>query len=112
MLDLTYSQEDMPPVDPKQPSRDDVFLTADELAERWRLEIPTLANMRSKGEGPPFLKLPSGSIRYRLADILASEAAGTTGFTWAMLREAVSHYPRLSAPDARELLTHLRRNMK
>lgn len=112
MLDLTYDREAMPPVEPRNPSRDDVFLTADELSERWRLEITTLANMRSRGEGPPFLKLPSGSIRYRLADILACERASTQGFFWQNLREAVSEFPRLSTPDKRELMVHLRRRMK
>ena len=42
------------------------------LAERWNLSTRTLQRNRSEGLGPPFIRL-FGSIRYRLADVIAYE---------------------------------------
>lgn len=36
---------------------DDEFYSPKEVARRFRLSEPTLANMRSKGVGPEFIKL-------------------------------------------------------
>lgn len=51
----------------------EVLLTERELAERWRCSRGSLANQRSRGEGPPFLKL-GVLVRYRLADIASYES--------------------------------------
>ncbi|HEX3246745.1 MAG TPA: helix-turn-helix domain-containing protein [Chloroflexota bacterium] len=62
-------------------SRDDVapeavdLLTDTQLAARWQLSRGTLANQRSEGRGPAYLKL-AGRVRYRLSDIEAYERAG------------------------------------
>jgi hypothetical protein len=63
-------------------SRDDAspaavhdLLTDAQLAARWQLSRGTLANQRSQGRGPAYLKL-AGRIRYRLSDIEAYEQAG------------------------------------
>jgi hypothetical protein len=63
-------------------SRDDAspeavpdLLTDAQLAVRWQLSRGTLANQRSQGRGPAYLKL-AGRIRYRLSDIEAYEQAG------------------------------------
>lgn len=34
-----------------------VYLTPEELADRWRVTVKTLANWRSNGTGPKYLKL-------------------------------------------------------
>lgn len=52
------------------------MLRAGELAERWGTSTGRLANMRSAGIGPTFLKI-GASIRYRLSDIEAYESAHT-----------------------------------
>lgn len=40
----------------------------EEAAERLGLEASTLANMRWRGGGPPYLKV-GGRVRYRLSDL-------------------------------------------
>lgn len=39
------------------------------------MAIKTLRNWRSRGQGPAFIKLNNGAIRYALADVLAYEEA-------------------------------------
>jgi Helix-turn-helix domain len=51
------------------------LLTDAQLAVRWQLSRGTLANQRSQGRGPAYLKL-AGRVRYRLSDIEAYEEAG------------------------------------
>ena len=51
------------------------LLTDAQLALRWQLSRGTLANQRSQGRGPAYLKL-AGRVRYRRSDIEAYEEAG------------------------------------
>ena len=51
------------------------LLTDAQLAVRWQLSRGTLANQRSQGRGPAYLKL-AGRVRYRRSDIEAYEQAG------------------------------------
>ena len=53
------------------------LLTDAQLAERWQLSRGTLANQRSQGRGPAYLKI-AGRVRYRRSDIEAYEHAGLT----------------------------------
>jgi Helix-turn-helix domain len=55
--------------------REGNLLTDAQLAVRWQLSRGTLANQRSQGRGPAYLKL-AGRVRYRLSDIEAYEQAG------------------------------------
>jgi predicted DNA-binding transcriptional regulator AlpA len=61
---------------------DTQFLTPAELVARWGgvISIRTLANWRSKGKGPRFVRLGgrTSPLAYRLADIEAWEAAQTS----------------------------------
>lgn len=50
----------------------DLFITPSELAQRWRISAQTLANWRSAGRGPPYIRLGRG-ILYRLSEIEALE---------------------------------------
>ena len=50
------------------------YITTKELATRWRMSPQTLANQRSLGTGPPYLKL-GNHIAYRVSDIEAYEEA-------------------------------------
>jgi hypothetical protein len=49
------------------------------LSARWNTSTQTLANWRSTGKGLPATRLSGGAIRYRVAEILAAEMAGTHG---------------------------------
>lgn len=44
-------------------------LTPKDLAERWSLSVQTLANQRSAGRGPAYLRLSGNRVVYRLQDI-------------------------------------------
>ena len=49
-----------------------IFLSPQQLAERWGLRPATLADWRVKGQGPPFLKpgrTLKARVRYRLNDV-------------------------------------------
>ena len=62
-------------VSPDEASPEPNLLTDAQLAVRWQLSRGTLANQRSQGRGPAYLKL-AGRVRYRLSDIEAYEQAG------------------------------------
>ena len=51
------------------------LLTDAQLAERWQLSRGTLANQRSQGRGPSYVKI-ARRVRYRRSDIEAYEQAG------------------------------------
>lgn len=48
------------------------FLTSKEIADRWRLSDRTLANWRSAGKGPPFIRVGS-RVLYPVEGIHAYE---------------------------------------
>lgn len=54
----------------------EIFLTPDELAERWRIKPGALAHWRVAGEGPAFVKV-GGRVLYRLSDVETFERANT-----------------------------------
>jgi hypothetical protein len=93
------------------PTLDDVFLRPDELAARWRVDVNTLANLRARGEGLPWVKL-GGGVRYKVADVLAAEASGARGFSWARLTAALEAFDGLSSEQREALLKHLRKAFK
>jgi excisionase family DNA binding protein len=53
-----------------------IFLTSVELAERWKVSRTTLWRLAQRGDSPPALRV-GGSMRFRLSDIEAWEAANT-----------------------------------
>lgn len=57
----------------------ETLVTPGELAAHWRYTDDHLSNLRRAGRGLPFLKLPSGGVRYRASDILTAEIQGTGG---------------------------------
>jgi predicted site-specific integrase-resolvase len=48
------------------------YLTSKEVADRWRLSDQTLANWRSAGKGPPFIRVGS-RVLYPVEGIQAWE---------------------------------------
>jgi len=49
-----------------------LFISQNELAQRWQISQTTLERWRAQQIGPSFLKL-GGQVRYRLIDITAFE---------------------------------------
>ena len=88
---------------------DGVFMTAAELAAHWRYSDDHLANYRRANKGPPWMRLPTGGIRYRLSDIIGAELRGTAGpLTLDHALLAVSACPGVSAADKVKVIEHLR----
>lgn len=52
----------------------EIHLSPIDLAQRWRCTVGHLANLRSESRGVTYLKI-GASVRYRLSDVLAYEAA-------------------------------------
>lgn len=50
------------------------LMTPRDLAARWGCTVGHLANLRSAGAGPVYLKLGS-TVRYRVSDLVDYEAA-------------------------------------
>lgn len=101
----------MPVLEKSEPDAFDLYMTPDEVADRLRQSTQTLANLRARGEGLPFVKLATGAIRYKMADVLRMERDGLTGFSWAELGRALERFGGI-APEIREkLMTHLRKEL-
>jgi predicted site-specific integrase-resolvase len=49
-----------------------LYLTSKEVADRWRLSDQTLANWRSVGKGPPFIRV-GGRVLYPIEGIQSFE---------------------------------------
>jgi len=64
------------PMPVKQPGD---MLTPKEVAAENKLSEKTLANWRSTGEGPRYVRFGKRAIRYRRADVEAFIAAGNAG---------------------------------
>ena len=76
------------------------LLTDAQLAARWQLSGGTLANQRSQGRGPAYLKL-AGRVRYRRSDIEAYEQDGFVS------REPARETPSGNPIDMRETVERL-----
>ena len=49
------------------------FFSTEDVAERYSVSIPTVKNWRASGRLVPTLKIPGGSVRYTLADLVQFE---------------------------------------
>lgn len=74
MTDHQLSSTETPDDDPRRQR----FLTSRELAARWSQSLRTIEGWRYRGVGPSYIRL-GGQVRYRLAVILAYEAAREHG---------------------------------
>ena len=62
-------------VDILERERDKIYLSADDLAKRWRVvSKATLRNWRSAGHGPPWTRIGRSPV-YALDDIITYERA-------------------------------------
>lgn len=91
---------------------DDMLLTAKEAAGMLRMDIATLANMRARGEGPPWIKLESGAVRYSMHAILEWINAGSRGLTWQRVANALEAFDGMTPAERNKLLAHLRSALK
>ena len=57
---------------------DTPLLPTEEVSEALQLPIATLANMRGRGTGPRYIKLPNRKVRYLLTDVQAWVLGGTS----------------------------------
>jgi hypothetical protein len=58
-----------------RPDDGDRLLTTKEAARYTPYSAHGLANLRSAGKGPAYIKIRGGSVAYRLADLLAWQAS-------------------------------------
>lgn len=68
--------------------RDEMFVTADEVAARYRVAPSTLANQRNLGTGLPWVKI-GGRVLYKVSDLAEAEAAGARGVSAETVKRAV-----------------------
>jgi len=46
-----------------------ITITSKQVSERYNLNKGTLANMRCRKEGPPYIKMGKRKVLYRISDI-------------------------------------------
>lgn len=75
------------------PLLDDMLLTTAEVARHWRQSADYVSNLRNRGDGPPWIKLPHGAVRYRTSDILAYDMLGQRGASPDVVRLVMASVP-------------------
>lgn len=68
------------------------FLTSKEVADRWRLSDQTLANWRSAGKGPPFIRVGT-RVLYPIEGINAFEKLSTSWLSTEQSPETSAETP-------------------
>jgi len=66
----------------------DFYLKSSELAKRWRTSEGRLRDLRHKKQGPAYVKLAHGCVRYRASVVLNYEAAGLVEATPVYISES------------------------
>lgn len=89
---------------------DDFLLTSAEVREHLRFSADHLSNLRKKGQGPTWIKLPTGAIRYRASEVMAWQIAGEQG-ELTVERAALAIAACSSVPEAQRaaIIAHLRK---
>lgn len=93
------------------PTMDDLYMTPEEVAQRLRCDVNTLANMRSRGEGIPYAKPTGSRVLYLMSDVLAAETHQRRGFAWHRLAAALDAFDDLKPAQRSKLLAHLKHEM-
>jgi hypothetical protein len=89
-----------PLFDPFFDALSDRLLKASEVAEHLRYSEQHLANMRRAGRHDflPWVELPGGAIRYRLADVARAQILGQRGpLTVERACQAIATAPNMTA---------------
>jgi hypothetical protein len=83
----------------------EIVLTEREVAEHYRLKPESLRNARCQGRGLlPWIKTPTGHIRYRLRDVIEYDRNNVYGFTFAEFAKLVEQLGFLDDRQKKELL--------
>lgn len=86
----------------------EAYMTAEEVATRYRVSVSTLANQRTAGTGLPFVKI-GGRILYKVSDLAEAERAGSRGVCADTVRRAVDRViGKLTDTQAAELWAAVR----
>lgn len=108
MLHLPHNLSIDPSYAPFLALSESVLLTTEEVAKHWRLSKQHVHNMRRLGTGPSWLKLASGSVRYRHSEVLAWELYGHGGgLTLPRISAALATMPGLKPADREKIEAHL-----
>jgi hypothetical protein len=84
------------------------LMTASEVADHLRYSQERLAHLRKDGGGPPFLKLPTGGVRYQLAEVMAWQASAETGpLTLDRIALAIAACVGVPAEQRAAMIQHL-----
>ena len=87
---------------------DSVLVGNDYLSSHWGYSENHLSNLRRLQKGPPWVKLPTGAIRYRLSEIFAAEVAGTRGaLTTERVALAMASCKTVPAEHRAAMIAHL-----
>jgi hypothetical protein len=87
---------------------DGQLMTAPEVADHLRYSQERLAHLRKDGGGPPFLKLPTGGVRYQLAEVMAWQASAETGpLTMDRVALAIAACVGVPAEQRAAMIQHL-----
>lgn len=85
----------------------DPYLTTKEAARHLGYSHRTLENLRYREQGPPWVSLPSGSVRYRQSELDAWAASTAempaASLTWEALRERERKAKRAARDKQRQL---------
>lgn len=87
----------------------DVLVTDTALTAHWGYSRNHLSNLRKAGKGIPFVKLPTGGVRYRMSEILSAELDGTDGpLTLDRIAIAIATCKTVPAEHRAALIEHLK----
>jgi hypothetical protein len=86
-----------------------VMITAGDLAQHWGYTEAALAQQRKNGRGLPFIKLPTGGVRYNQAEIIAAELGNTSGpLTIERVCQSIAACEDVSPGDRLKMRKHIR----
>lgn len=81
----------------------EILLTTEEVAQHYRMSEEAMRNARCRGEGLPWVKTPTGGVRYRLSDVLEWDNH-VRGFTFDSFAKLIGRLTYLDPRQKRALL--------
>ena len=89
---------------------DGLLLTSAEVGLHLRYSQEQLSNLRRAMKGPPFLKLPTGGVRYDSAQLMAWQLSGAASpLTLERVELAISACEAVPMEHRAAITEHLRR---